>query len=344
MSSVPALTLIGLTVAAALGSFLAADLAARKTLLPDIPKDRSNHTVTSSRAGGVAIIAAVILVMMIAVVTGHSDVPAIALVAAAAAILGLLDDRADLSARLKFVALLVLCCFAALVMGPITELPLPAGGYMGIPLVAGYAVTALFLFGFINMFNFMDGLNGIAGGSAMIGLLILTLLAGPDAGALPFWLIVAAAIYGFLIPNIRARRVFLGDSGSLSLGMLLGASATGISQREPEAVFILCIAFMPFIADVAATLFLRARRGENVMDAHRDHFYQRIRRAGWSHQAVAGAYVAMVASAGIGAYFLEAMAGSIGLWIAGIAALCLTALVWRAMFAMVEVRTGARPS
>ena len=321
-----------LTVLSAAVAYGVTGVAARQVWLPDIPKGRSNHRHPVSRAGGV-----VVLILISLLVTGWGligvvDVPKAALIGVGAGLLGLLDDVTDMPARLKFAALLVLCGIGVALTGPVTGLPLPAG-MTDLPAWAGYLVGVIFLFGFVNMLNFMDGLNGIAGGAALVGLGLMTLLSAPVLpGMALVSMVAAAALYGFLLRNVRADGIFLGDAGSLSAGLFLSAASLETGQYLPAVPYLLGVTFLPFIADVAVTLLLRARRGENVLEAHNQHIYQRLRRGGWSHQAVALAYGVLVLVSGILAVGSQQMFGSLGLYAAALVSLLLTGGVWRVMW------------
>jgi UDP-N-acetylmuramyl pentapeptide phosphotransferase/UDP-N-acetylglucosamine-1-phosphate transferase len=138
----------------------------------------------------------------------------------------------------------------------------------------------------LNLYNFMDGMDGLAGGMASIGFSALALL-GWSAGDLPYSLCcaaVAAAAAGFLSGNLPPARIFLGDIGASSLGLL----AAGLSLWGASAglfpLWISWLVFSPFIVDATWTLLRRANHGERLWDAHRSHHYQRLVLAGWGHR------------------------------------------------------------
>jgi UDP-N-acetylmuramyl pentapeptide phosphotransferase/UDP-N-acetylglucosamine-1-phosphate transferase len=152
----------------------------------------------------------------------------------------------------------------------------------------------------INLYNFMDGMDGFAGGMAVFGFLALAVLgwrAGDTAFALANGAIAAAAA-GFLLGNFPPARVFLGDLGSASLGFLAAAASLIGSQRGLFPLWVAWLAFSPFIVDATWTLFARLARGERVWEAHRSHHYQRLVLAGWGHRrTVLRAYLLMAACA-----------------------------------------------
>lgn len=314
-------------------SYIATGQAAETLWLTDKVKARSNHRRPASRAGGLVVTLVICGALMLSLLLGWPWPPAFAVMALAAALFGTLDDVSDIPARMKMAALIVLCAFAAAITGPVSILPLPMGGEAAIPPAFGYVLSTVFLFGFLNAFNFMDGLNGMAGGAGLIGLCLLIVIKGPEAPGLVFlYVLSAAALYGFLVRNILKGGIFLGDAGSLGLAMLLGAGSLEASQTRPEAVYLFAIAFLPFLLDVFLTFSRRAARGAPVMEAHKEHHYQRLRAGGWSHQAVSGAYALLVLASGAMALFMEARWAGMGLWLSALGSAALTLLCWRMMY------------
>lgn len=232
---------------------------------------------------------------------------------------GLIDDVRPLKARTKLVLLGSLSAGVCLASwyglggnaGPLGSLSfaqwLLAGG-------------TLWVFVLANATNFMDGSNGLALGCAAIMLCILFALGAPS-------LTLVAAIAGFLLLNL-AGRLFAGDTGALYVGFWVAAlSLLGAAQGE-YSIWIPPLIALPFLTDVILTVVWRARRGGNVMQAHREHAYQLLRRAGWGHLPVALLWWAMTSVCGVIAVlaanafdwrgematFLAALAVSIALW------------------------------
>jgi UDP-N-acetylmuramyl pentapeptide phosphotransferase/UDP-N-acetylglucosamine-1-phosphate transferase len=140
-----------------------------------------------------------------------------------------------------------------------------------------------------NLFNFMDGSDGLAGGMAAIG--FGTLAAAAAASGLgPLALAcaaVASASLGFLIHNFPPARVFLGDAGSVPLGFLAGAFGIYGALAGAWPLWFPLLVFSPFIADATVTLLRRALRREPFWRAHRSHAYQRLVMAGWTRRELA---------------------------------------------------------
>jgi UDP-N-acetylmuramyl pentapeptide phosphotransferase/UDP-N-acetylglucosamine-1-phosphate transferase len=180
---------------------------------------------------------------------------------------------------------------------------LAAAGITALELGAGAALTVLVAFAMAwmtNLFNFMDGADGLAGGMAVIG--FGAYAAGAHQAGVPALamasLAIASAVAGFLPYNFPPARVFLGDAGSIPLGFLAGALGfAGFAAGAWPAWFPVMV-FAPFIADASVTLLRRIARGERVWRAHRSHYYQRLVLAGWPARKLAlSAYALMLASA-----------------------------------------------
>lgn len=145
-----------------------------------------------------------------------------------------------------------------------------------------------------NLYNFMDGSDGLAGGMSVIGFGAYALAAswGDDAALSTGCLSIAAASAGFLVFNFHPARIFLGDVGSIPLGFLAGALGIVGWRSELWPLWFPVLVFAPFIGDATLTLARRLARRERVWQAHRDHFYQRMVRGGLGHRGTA--YVAYV--------------------------------------------------
>lgn len=266
----------------------------RRAIL-DHPNERSSHARPTPRGGGIAVLAVLIPAWIaIAAVIGRGDNGPIWLVIggiAALAALSWLDDLRDLSAGVRIL------CHAAAVGAVLASLPASALLFQGLlpPLADRIAAAVLWLW-FINLFNFMDGIDGIAGVEAMTiggGLFLLAALHGLAGGAMAGgpvamngWLALAlaGAACGFLLWNWHPARLFLGDVGSVPLGFALG----WLLLQAAMAGFWAAALILPFyyLADATITLTRRALRGERVWSAHREHFYQKAVASGRSHAEV----------------------------------------------------------
>lgn len=277
--------------------------------------DRKTQTAPVPSAGGVGILGGMGAAML-AGLTLLPQVPGAGLNAAAmtglagplvfvliAGALGYADDRHNLAAKPKLAVLAAGAVMAA-VFGPqISRIWLPGAAGSGFEIwpVLAVAGVALWLFVMVNAVNFMDGANGIALGSAAIMLMALALLALPGAlnspreGGVAVVLILAAAVaavLGFLAWNL-AGKLYAGDAGSLAIGAVL--AGTGAVVAQTYSVWVPAALVLPFLIDVLLTLAWRAKRGRKLLQAHRDHAYQLLLRAGWRHGQVAALWWAMSA-------------------------------------------------
>jgi UDP-GlcNAc:undecaprenyl-phosphate/decaprenyl-phosphate GlcNAc-1-phosphate transferase len=269
--------------------------AAEPVLIPllrraavDIPNVRSSHSVPTPRGGGAAIavglVAAALLLM-------HNTVAVMFAVAVAAfAAIGFADDLAGLPAGRRLVMQGLSSLAVAGVLGSRIGLP-PA------VMAAGAVALAVWLIGFTNAFNFMDGVNGISAAHALIGGAFYACLGWwrPDAFLTVAGAAVAAGGLAFLPWNAVRARVFLGDAGSYGLGVALAllAACSVIRHIPPEAALA---PLALYLADTGWTLQRRVRAGERVFEAHRTHTYQQLCDVGWSHQRVTMATAAVTAA------------------------------------------------
>ncbi len=147
-------------------------------------------------------------------------------------------------------------------------------------------VTIFSLMWMTNLYNFMDGMDGFAGGMTVFGFGCLSYLAWL-VGRLPLaslTSLIAAAAAGFLLYNFAPAKIFMGDAGSVALGFVAGAVAIVGIDGGVFDVWVPVLVFSPFILDATATLFGRLLRGDKVWRAHRTHYYQRVVLAGWGHR------------------------------------------------------------
>jgi UDP-N-acetylmuramyl pentapeptide phosphotransferase/UDP-N-acetylglucosamine-1-phosphate transferase len=215
-------------------------------------------------------------------------------------LLGFIDDAHPLSARLKFVVFTLLSVGAALAMGPLTHFSLTEGVSLKLPYWLGLVGTALWIFTLVNCVNFMDGANGLAMGSAAIGLVALAGVAyaqGTTAGV-TIALSGAGALAGFLFWNFPHGKLFAGDSGALVAGALAALASILVIHRTGLAPLIPPILFFPLLADALLTLAWRAIRRRSLFDGHSEHIYQIAIHAGMSHGEIAVIYWAATAACG----------------------------------------------
>ena len=254
--------------------------------LADLPNARSLHARPTPRLGGLGVLAGAL-----PLIAWHADRELAVVLACAAflAIVSLADDVRSLPVRVRLPA-----HFAA------ASVTVMLAWHGDAQLAAWAALAWIVAIAWLtNLFNFMDGADGLAGGMAAVGFGALALAAHEASPALALaCAALAAACIGFLAHNFPPARVFMGDAGSIPLGFLAGAlSFAGVSRSAWPAWFPLLV-FSPFIVDASVTLVRRALRHEHVWRAHRSHYYQRLVGAGWTHRRLAlGAYGLMLAAA-----------------------------------------------
>jgi UDP-N-acetylmuramyl pentapeptide phosphotransferase/UDP-N-acetylglucosamine-1-phosphate transferase len=152
-----------------------------------------------------------------------------------------------------------------------------------------------------NLYNFMDGSDGLAGGMALIGFSVYGVAAWL-AGSSEFALVnfsIAAAAAAFLIFNFHPARIFLGDAGAVPIGFLAGALGLAGWLQHDWTWWFPVLVFAPFILDASVTLARRLLRRDKVWEAHRDHYYQRLVRLGWGHRRTALAEYALMLAGGV---------------------------------------------
>lgn len=271
-------------------------LALHKNLL-DVPNARSSHSIPTPRGGGLAIVIAYLMGLTLLTVLGELPLAVwlgLALSAAAVALIGFVDDLEHVPARWRLLvhiasAILLIAC-----VGGLPPLPLPGLGPVALGGV-GTALLGLFLVWLINLYNFMDGIDGIAAAQAVtvcLGMAFLSWYGGHSAVLVPL-LALALAALGFLLWNFPPAKIFMGDVGSGFLGAALGGLMTWQVQGNGELVWAWLIMLGTFVVDASLTLLRRLLRRQRVYEAHRSHAYQSASRRWGSHRPVTLAVIAL---------------------------------------------------
>lgn len=257
--------------------------------LMDIPNARSSHSVPTPRGGGVAIVFACLGAL---VVVGYQQWLSWALViglmgsGAWVAVIGFLDDHGHIAARWRLLAHFI---GAGWLLAWLPALPglVIFGSTFDLGLV-GYVLAAIMLVWLLNLYNFMDGIDGIASVEAITvcvgGALLYVLIALPSLAVAP--LVAAAAVGGFLVWNFPPAKIFMGDAGSGFLGILIGGLMLQAAWAAPHLLWAWLILLGVFVLDATYTLFRRLLRGDKVYEAHRSHAYQYASRQYGGHLVV----------------------------------------------------------
>ncbi len=267
-----------------------------RAALLDIPNERSSHQRPTPRGGGLGFLGAFALTSAIALgvaAWAPEQLPAaalrpapwsLALALLPLALVGYLDDRQGLPASVRYG---VQCLTAVVAIASVGQLPGQAN--LGLAAQGGLLLlTAILITAFINAYNFMDGLDGLVGGSTALQLACFALLLQQ-----PLWWLLAAALAGFLYWNWSPAKIFMGDVGSTVLGACVAiALLQAETGRQAGAA---ALATLPLIGDAGFTLVRRLVNRENIFQAHRSHLYQRLQQSGWSHAQVALLYMVLTA-------------------------------------------------
>ncbi len=262
----------------------------RRYGLLDVPNVRSSHVAPTPRGGGVSIVIAatsgllflryldaIRIDVLLALIGGGSVV----------ALIGFLDDHRRVPAGIRLAVHVAAALWALVCLGGLAPLMI---GHRVVDL--GWAGQVLALLGIVwtlNLFNFMDGIDGIAASEAVFitcAGALLTLVHGQASDTVAIGLAFAAACLGFLLWNWPPATIFMGDVGSGYLGYVISVMALAATRDNPAAVWIWLILGGVFFVDATVTLVRRAIRRERLHEAHRGHAYQRLARRWQSHRRV----------------------------------------------------------
>lgn len=274
--------------------------ALRRIQVLDVPTARSSHQSATPRGGGVAPALGCILAAAVSTRLVGPDRDAILIVSLGLGLIGLADDLRPRRALPRLVGQLAFALASLLWL-----LRGVAGG--GLITTAAGAGIVVGIIGYTNVFNFMDGVNGLAVAQVVVAGGTWGLLGEHERAPVlaAAGVIAAAAVVGFAPFNVPRARMFLGDVGSYFLGGWLAVAAiVGLRAGiAPEAVLA---PLSVFVADAGVTLVQRVRRHQPWAQAHREHAYQRLAQAGWSHtQTTLVVGSAMVATSALGALSLS---------------------------------------
>jgi len=270
----------------------------------DVPNARSSHTRPTPRGGGLAIVLVILSGLLVSwLFTRTWSLPAVAsylLAGMLIAAVSWIDDLRSLSNRIRFSAHSLAAVLALWNFGYWERVDVPLFGQIQIGWL-GILISFVWIVGLTNAYNFMDGIDGIAGGQALIAGLGWAAIGyiGQEPLVSSLGLLLATSSLGFLAHNWHPARIFMGDVGSAFLGytfavlpfmLHLGAS-NHLNSSLSAAAGVLLV--WPFVFDAAFTFLRRLRNGEQVFAAHRSHLYQRLVIAGWGHRAVSLLYISL---------------------------------------------------
>jgi len=292
-----------LTILSYLGVHLIRRYAERRQII-DRPNERSSHVTPTPRGGGLAIVLLVIgtgLWAMREAELSHALVYIICGIVIAW--LGWRDDVSSLSARVRFAVQGVVAAISIYGLGYFKSVTIPLFGELQLGAV-GIVITFLWIVGLTNAYNFMDGIDGMAGGVALAGGLGWMLLALNAHSSFAFWiaLAIAASSLGFLGHNWSPAKIFMGDVASTFLGYTFAALPLLSSDKNGDALMLGTLLMWTFILDTSVTFFQRLFQGEKLLYGHRSHLYQRLVISGYKHAPVSTLYILLTLLAGLLSY------------------------------------------
>ena len=298
--------LIGLFAVALVLSYLSVNgmrYFAEHHQILDVPNERSSHTVSVPRGAGLVIVVVTLLGVWLYVwwnpVVARSSLLAFTVGAVLIAAVSWLDDLRSQPNWVRFAihsvgALLAIYGFGYIPVSSILNADQSGFGWLG------FIITFFWIVGLTNAYNFMDGIDGIAGGQAVVAG-----LGGAALGWLTeqplmivFGLLIAASSLGFLFHNWPPASIFMGDVGSAFLGYSFAVLPLIFNSRVDQrrglgSMLAAMLLVWPFVFDTILTFLRRLRLGENVFSAHRSHLYQRLVIVGYTHQFVSLLYSGM---------------------------------------------------
>lgn len=303
-----ALLIGGVAALAAVATWLVRRYAIRKSLI-DVPNERSSHSEPTPRGGGIGILLALLAGLCAAYALGWVQLRlflALSIGGVLVGGIGLIDDHRHVRALTRASVHFIAALLALVLLGGMPVLRLGTEQLMlG---AAGWVLSALGIVWLINLYNFMDGIDGIAASEALVACAIGTLLAslvGASSVAIAA-AVVAAAAAGFLVWNWDPAKIFMGDVGSGLLGYCIAVIAVGSENAGGPPLLVWLVLGAVFFVDATLTLVRRVLHGEKWFVAHRRHAYQRAVQAGLSHGVVSGAVVGLNVLLGVIAYFMVA--------------------------------------
>ncbi|MFC1829819.1 glycosyltransferase family 4 protein [Thermodesulfobacteriota bacterium] len=290
----------------------------------DIPNERSSHHAPVPKAGGLAIvitfIAGVMVLYLIAdkAMIGRKFFLGFVCPSILIAAVSFYDDLYDLSPLIRLIPQTI-CTIAVMMFGWIIHsINLPWIGWVQLGFW-GYLITFIWIIGLTNAYNFMDGINGLAGGTAVIACLffsIICLTLNDNFTYLITYALMAGAL-GFLVFNFPKGRLFMGNVGSNFLGFVFATLAIVAALHDPSraSLFVMPLLLFHFIYDTFFTFIRRLIKGENVFSPHRSHLYQLFNQLGYSHTTVSAFYFAMGIAQGFSAWIISGTTGDNRAWV-----------------------------
>jgi len=299
----PILTFIFLTILSYLFVYLIRRYAERRQII-DHPNERSSHSMPTPRSAGLAIVILVLGTgLWFADGAGWSRSLIYIVCGAIIAFLGWRDDVRSLSPRIRFAVHALVAVISIIGLGYFKSVTIPMLGEHQLGVI-GSLITFLWIIGLTNAYNFMDGIDGIAGGVALSAALGWMWLSSNMQNQFVFWiaLSIAAGSLGFLGHNWSPAKIFMGDVASTFLGYSFAVLPLLSADESGDALMLGTLLMWTFIMDAGVTFIRRALKREKVFSAHRTHLYQRLVIGGYQHATISSLYILLTLFAGILSY------------------------------------------
>lgn len=255
----------------------------------DHPNERSLHNFPVVRTGGIAIVFSVLISIffLMSIFTLDGSLIWIGIGTLLVGTISIIDDILTVSIISRIVIHFIAACLIVAGGYSLDILYFP-GVVLALPLAIVLTITIIYVVWMINLYNFMDGMDGLAAGMAVFGFGTFALIGWIENENAFFLLnlIVCLSSLGFLVFNFPPARIFMGDFGSSTLGFLAASSSLWAEKEGIIPLWISILLFSPFIVDSTVTLLSRVLRRQQFWEAHKTHYYQRLVQHGWGHKKV----------------------------------------------------------
>ena len=286
-----------LTILSYISVYLIRRYAERRQIV-DHPNERSSHSMPTPRGGGLAIVILVLGTgLWFASAAGWSRSLIYIACGAVIAYLGWRDDIRSLSSRFRFTVQALVAVISIIGLGYFKAVTIPLFGELQLGVI-GILITFLWIIGLTNAYNFMDGIDGMAGGVAFaggVGWMLLAFNTGYLVNSFAFWVAfaIAASSLGFLAHNWSPAKIFMGDVASTFLGYSFAVLPLIAIDKEGDSLMLGTLLMWTFIMDAGVTFIQRLVKREAVFSAHRSHLYQRLIKRGYTHSAISSLYMVL---------------------------------------------------
>jgi UDP-N-acetylmuramyl pentapeptide phosphotransferase/UDP-N-acetylglucosamine-1-phosphate transferase len=277
---------------------------AHKKQILDHPNERSSHVMPTPRGGGLGIVLLVTVTSIGSVKEANINQAIVYIVCGIViAFLGWRDDVSSLSPKIRFIVQGLVAAISIYVLGYFKSVTIPLFGELQLGVV-GIIITFLWIVGLTNAYNFMDGIDGMAGGVALAGACAWMFLSANMGNNFVFWIsfAIAASSLGFLFHNWQPAKIFMGDVASTFLGYTFAVLPLLSADEGGDALMLGTLIMWTFIMDAGVTFIMRAFKREKIFSAHRTHLYQRLVDGRYKHSSISLLYIFLTLLAGLLSY------------------------------------------